>query len=83
MNSNIARDFDSKDILNDTKSIETIYEIVEQEFGESDYGTKKFGSESLFWIGYIYRYFSYTYNLSSKQVYKMIKQIIHLIQLSL
>jgi len=73
MNSNIARTFDSKDILNDTKPFEMIYEIIDDEFGKSEYGSKKFGSESLFWIGYIYRYFSYTYNLSSKQVYKMIK----------
>lgn len=73
MNSNIARTFDSKDILNDTKPFEMIYEILDDEFGKSEYGSKKFGSESLFWIGYIYRYFSYTYNLSSKQVYKMIK----------
>ena len=73
MNSNIARTFDSKDILNDTKPFEMIYEIIDDEFGKSEYGSKKYGSESLFWIGYIYRYFSYTYNLSSKQVYKMIK----------
>lgn len=27
----------------------------------------------MFWIGYIYRYFSYTYQKTSKQVYKIIK----------
>ena len=27
----------------------------------------------MFWIGYIYRYFSYTYKKTSKQVYKIIK----------
>ena len=27
----------------------------------------------MYWIGYIYRYFSFTYDLSSSQVYKIIK----------
>lgn len=27
----------------------------------------------LYWIGYIYRYYSYTYEMSSVQVYKVVK----------
>lgn len=73
MNSNIAREFDSKDILNNTKSIETIYCELEEEYGKSDYGTKKYNSEAMFWTGYIYRYFSYTYEISTKQAYNLIK----------
>ena len=73
MNSEIAKSFDSKDFLNDTISINGIYKELDAQFGESKYGSTKFNSEVLFWIGYIYRYFSYTYDLSSKQVYKIIK----------
>lgn len=73
MNSEIAKAFDSKDFLNDTISINGIYKELDAQFGESKYGSTKFNSEVLFWIGYIYRYFSYTYDLSSKQVYKIIK----------
>ena len=73
MNSEIAKVFDSKDFLDDTISINGIYKELDAQFGESKYGSTKFNSEVLFWIGYIYRYFSYTYGLSSKQVYKIIK----------
>ena len=73
MNSMVAKEFDSKDFLNETTSINDIYRSLEEEFGKSEYGSIKFNSEVMFWIGYIYRYFSYTYNLSSKQVYKIIK----------
>ena len=27
----------------------------------------------MYWIGYLYRYFAYTYNMSSIQVYKIVK----------
>ena len=30
-------------------------------------------NNEMYWIGYIYRYFSYTYEKSSSQVYKIIK----------
>ena len=73
MNSEIAKTFDSKDFLNDTISINGIYKELDAQFGKSKYGSTKFNGEVLFWIGYIYRYFSYTYDLSSKQVYKIIK----------
>lgn len=37
---------------------------------EKPYGTKKYDSEELYWMGYLYRYFAYTYKISSKQIYK-------------
>ncbi|MEI3191800.1 MAG: hypothetical protein V8S36_06115, partial [Lachnospiraceae bacterium] len=33
----------------------------------------KYSKNEIYWIGYIYRYFSYTYELSSVRVYKTIK----------
>ena len=73
MNSVAATEFDSGQFLNDTKTIENVYESLIDEYGESEYGSVKMNSEILYWMGYIYRYFSYTYNLSSKRVYKIIK----------
>ena len=35
--------------------------------------TVKYNLNELYWIGYLYRYFSYTYNMSSIQVYKIVK----------
>jgi len=73
MNSNISNEFDSLSILDDSLTIVDIVEQIEEEFGKTNYGKIKYEKEVMFWIGYIYRYFSYTYDLSSKYVYKLIK----------
>ena len=57
------------EILDDTKIINEI----KKQYGESEYGKIKFAEEEMYWIGYIYRYFSYTHQKSSKQVYRIIK----------
>ena len=36
-------------------------------------GTVKYTRNEMYWIGYIYRYFAITYELTSAQVYKMVK----------
>lgn len=33
---------------------------IEKQFGKSTYGKIKYSAESLFWMGYLYRYISYT-----------------------
>ena len=70
MNSNVAREFDSGAILDDTKSIPAIFSEIEEEYGESEYGSVKYNKDVMYWCGYLYRYFSYFYKLSSKQAYK-------------
>ena len=40
---------------------EGIQNIIE-EYGESNYGKIKFSKNSMYWIGYMYRYISYTRN---------------------
>lgn len=70
MNSNVAREFDSGAILDDTKSIPAIFWEIEEEYGESNYGSVKYHRDVMYWCGYLYRYFSYFYELSSKQAYK-------------
>jgi len=71
--SEIVKQFDSLSILDDTLTINNVYERLEEEFGKTNYGKVKYSSEALYWIGYLYRYMAYTYDLSSKQVYKIIK----------
>ena len=39
---------------------------ISEQFGESDYGKTKFSPAALFWIGYMYRYISYTRDVSTK-----------------
>lgn len=73
MLSDIAKQFDSKVYLDGTITRDEVFELIEEEYGESSYGRNKYNSEVLYWIGYLYRYFSYTYELTSKQVYRYVK----------
>lgn len=73
MNSDVAKEFDSLAILDDTPTILDIFNELDNSYGKSEYGTFRYHQEVLFWIGYIYRYFSYTYEFSSQRVYGMLK----------
>lgn len=42
-----------------------------KQFGDSDYGNLKYSKNSLFWIGYMYRYISYTREQSTKFIMKV------------
>ncbi len=58
--------------MNDTASLsldvnEGIHSIQNQ-FGDSDYGKTKYSKSALFWIGYMYRYLSYTRGVTTKFV---------------
>lgn len=46
-------------------------EMIEEQYGPSKYGKVKFSSESLFWMGYLYRYISYTRNIETPLIFKM------------
>lgn len=46
---------------------EGISSIIEQ-FGDTDYGKTKYSKSALFWMGYIYRYISYTREVSTRFV---------------
>ena len=52
---------------------EDILDRVEEQYGPTSYGSVRYTANELFWIGYIYRYFSFTYDLSSAQAYRMVK----------
>ena len=43
---------------------------MEQQFGPTKYGKIKESGEALFWLGYLYRYISYTRNVSTKFLFK-------------
>lgn len=73
MNSKVAILMDTGDILQLNIQANDVIDRIEEEYGNSKYGSIKYTKNELFWIGYIYRYYSYTYELSSVQVYKIIK----------
>lgn len=73
MNSLVSKSMDSGEILQTNMQAKDILERIEEQYGKSNYGSKKYTKNELYWIGYIYRYFSYTYEKSSVQVYKTVK----------
>lgn len=73
MKSKIAKRLDNQSILDSNIQANDILTLVDAEYGATDYGSVKYTHNEMYWIGYIYRYFSFTYDLSSSQVYKIIK----------
>lgn len=71
MLSNFAKSFDNKSYLNQSNNLEDAFEELDDEYGISNYGKTKYSKDEMFWIGYIYRAISITFNYSSKYVYKL------------
>jgi hypothetical protein len=44
---------------------------IQRQFGDSDYGKTKYSGSAMFWIGYLYRYLSYTREVSTRFVMKL------------
>lgn len=73
MLSDAARRMDADGFLLGAIDKAVVLDEIERQFGQSDYGKVKFSTEEMYWIGYIYRYWAYTKQKSSIQVYRIIK----------
>ena len=73
MRSRIANRLDDGSVLESNIQAEDILQLVNEEYGFSNYGSVKYTRNEMYWIGYIYRYFVITYELTSMQVYKIVK----------
>ena len=73
MKSEIAKRLDNESVLESNIQANDILELVNEEYGISNYGSVKYTRNEIYWIGYIYRYFASTYEMSSTQVYKIVK----------
>lgn len=73
MYSQVAQRMDSGGFLFEACEVRQIFEEIDEAFGASSYGKEKYSESELYWIGYLYRYWSYTYQKTSKQVYRLIK----------
>lgn len=73
MNSQAAARMDKRGFLLEASDEAHILNEVDMQYGPTSYGKERYGREELYWIGYLYRYWAYTYEKSSKQVYKQIK----------
>lgn len=73
MNSEVAARMDRNGFLLEACDVTSIFDEVEVQYGQTSYGKERYGREELYWLGYLYRYWTYTYEKSSKQVYKQMK----------
>ncbi|MDB7979220.1 antitoxin [Faecalicoccus pleomorphus] len=73
MNSKFVSRMDNLTYINESMTIEEIFEELDIEYGKTSYGKIKFSVNEMYWIGYIYRYLSYVYQIDSKNAYKIIK----------
>ena len=73
MKSKIAKSLDNESVLESNIQAKDILQMIDEEYGVSNYGTVKYTHNEMYWIGYIYRYFVITYELTSMQVYKIVK----------
>lgn len=73
MYSDVALRMDNVGFLFESCNIKAVIEDIDNQFGETDYGKERYGAEELYWMGYLYRYWCYTFEKNSRQVYKIIK----------
>lgn len=73
MNSQAARWMDSADILVSNIQAEDLLDMINEQYGPSEYGSQKYTHNEMFWMGYIYRYAAFTYEQSSAAIYRKIK----------
>ena len=73
MYSDLAARLDSNGFIYESGGIEDAFDELDRQYGTTAYGRQRFGMEEMHWIGYIYRYWAYTYGDSSKHLFKFIK----------
>ena len=73
MRSSIVKQLDNEAILATNLQANDILDFINEEYVVSNYGSVKYSKDEMYWIGYIYRYFAYTYEWTSSRIYKNIK----------
>ena len=73
MRSSIVKQLDNEAILATNLQANDILDFINEEYGVSNYGSVKYSKDEMYWIGYTYRYFAYTYEWTSLRIYKNVK----------
>ena len=71
LHSDFVKRLDSNDLTSLTLDVNEGIENILNQFGDSDYGSIKYSKSAMFWIGYMYRYISYTREVSTGFVMKL------------
>ena len=69
MNSDLAKRFDDYTVLLDISSNETFIQELNEQYGEIHFGKPEPNlKEAMYWVGYLYRYWSFVYEIPSKKL---------------
>ena len=60
LHSNILKKIDENNPQKLSLDVCEAINSINEQFGDSNYGKEKYSKSSMFWIGYVYRYISYT-----------------------
>ena len=71
LHSDLLKKMDTNDVTSLSLDVNEGMESIQNQFGESDYGKNKYSKSAMFWIGYIYRYISYTRGVTTKFVMRL------------
>ena len=72
MNSAVAKRMDDGTIAFSAEDKGALLAEIAAEYNNKEYGKEKYADEELYWIGYLYRYWSYCAETTSKCIYKTI-----------
>lgn len=71
IHSDILKKMDDNNPQNLSLDVCDAINSINEQFGESNYGKEKYSKSAMFWIGYIYRYISYTREQPTKFIMKL------------
>ena len=71
MNSDYAARMDRPGFLDRPTDVEEAFDSLDEQYGKSRYGSEHYSGDELYWIGYIYRYWTYVYGITSKAAYRI------------
>ena len=72
LHSDFVKKMDKNDASSLTLDVNEGMQSIQNQFGKSDYGKVKYSKDALFWLGYMYRYISYTRGVTPQFVMKLL-----------
>lgn len=73
MNSELAKRFDNTTILLESSSNKTFIDEINEQYGSTSFGKDNIDKEIMYWVGYVYRYWSYIYDVPSYILFRHVQ----------
>ncbi len=71
LHSDLVKKLDMNDTVSIALDVNEGITSIQKQFGNTEYGKIKYSKSAMFWIGYIYRYLSYTREVSTRFIMKI------------